>query len=330
MSDITHSTSHVEPNRQVLEEAAVWYANLSDTPVDDKTKQAWQDWYDVDQSHRIAWQRVEEISQMFGQVSETPSAKALYNVNRSRRKSLKLLSIAAISMTGLVAVSRTEVVQNIMQDFSATYSTAIGEVQRIVLANQGDLWLNTNSAIQLDRHADTHTISLLRGEIYISQAGSATGELPLQVQTPQGRVSSHGDFSVRNVNAKTYVAVFDGSAQLFPEQARLSPLILKTGLETYFTQDDIGDVQDVQGRPESWVKGILVADNMLLSSFVDELSRYFKGHLYCDERVANLRIVGTFSLNNIASIFSTLEDTLPVKVRQTTRWWVSIGPVQNT
>ena len=69
---------------------------------------------------------------------------------------------------------------------------------------------------------------------------------------------------------------------------------------------------------------MLVADNMSLGDFVEELARYRSGYLACDPAVADLRVVGGFPLNQPDQALAMLEASLPVKVHETFPWWVTV------
>jgi transmembrane sensor len=63
---------------------------------------------------------------------------------------------------------------------------------------------------------------------------------------------------------------------------------------------------------------------MRLADFLDELSRYRRGRLQCDARVANLLISGTYPLADSERILDMLERALPVRVQRFTRYWVNV------
>jgi len=49
------------------------------------------------------------------------------------------------------------------------------------------------------------------------------------------------------------------------------------------------------------------------------------GHLGVDPQVADLRITGSFPLNNIELALNALLPTLPVQIKQHTPWWVTVS-----
>ena len=76
----------------------------------------------------------------------------------------------------------------------------------------------------------------------------------------------------------------------------------------------------------AWTRGLLIAENMRLADFLSELARYRRGHLGCDPKVADLRIVGTYALADTDRVLAALEATLPVRVRTPLPWWVVVEP----
>lgn len=314
-------------NSQVLEEAAQWYAKLQAVPVSHDIQQAWQQWYSSDVLHQLAWQRVKEISQRFTDIADTPTAKALYSVNRKKRRSLQVLSLAIIGAGTFGVMTQVRPVREYMQSMASSFHTKTNKMTQLALANGGNIWLNTRSAINVDNSQFIQQIELLYGEVYVSaDKKTVNTTMPLQLTTPQGRVEVvQSDLAVRSDSTSSQVAVFTGQAALFTEN-NLRKSIL-SGQQVSFSTDAIGEIEPADAYRQSWVKGLLIADDMRLSTMTDELSRYYSGYIHCDPAVANLRVVGTFSLNNIDAIFTSLENSLPVRVRYITQWWVSIVPV---
>jgi len=61
-----------------------------------------------------------------------------------------------------------------------------------------------------------------------------------------------------------------------------------------------------------------------LEDVVAELSRYRHGYLGCAPEVAGLRLSGTFLLDDSEGVLANLEDSLPVRLRRLTRYWVRV------
>lgn len=78
-------------------------------------------------------------------------------------------------------------------------------------------------------------------------------------------------------------------------------------------------------KADAWTRGMLVLDNVRLADMVRELNRYQRGHLAVDPHVADLRITGSFPLNNVQLALDALQPTLPVKIEQLTPWWITVS-----
>ncbi len=96
------------------------------------------------------------------------------------------------------------------------------------------------------------------------------------------------------------------------------------GQQISFTSGQLGPLQAASASARSWVAGVFVAEGISLQRFVDELSRYRKGYLGCSPQVADLRVVGTFSLKDTDRALGTLAASLPVTINRTLAWWVTV------
>ena len=89
--------------------------------------------------------------------------------------------------------------------------------------------------------------------------------------------------------------------------------------------DRLGQMLAVSPGADAWTRGMLVLDNVRLADMVSELNRYHRGHLGVDPQVADLRITGSFPLNNVELALNALMPTLPVQIQQRTPWWVTVS-----
>lgn len=76
----------------------------------------------------------------------------------------------------------------------------------------------------------------------------------------------------------------------------------------------------------AWVEGAIVGKNMRLASLLTELSRYRRGRISCAPEVADLRVSGTYHVDDTDRALAFLVQTLPIRVRYWTRYWVTVGP----
>ena len=81
----------------------------------------------------------------------------------------------------------------------------------------------------------------------------------------------------------------------------------------------------LNGGEDSWTRGVLTFRDTALSEVVATLARYRTGVLRCDPAVADLRLSGTFPLGDPDAILQVIAQTLPIKLRFVTRYWVTLA-----
>ena len=311
-----------------LEQAAEWFAVLRSGAVSDEERQQWHAWLDMREEHRLAWQKVEAISNGLALPKAAPEAAtaALSAAVLQRRRSLKMLSLLAV--TGLVgwSVSRNSAVQTVLADLNADYRSAVGEIRNLTLADGSEIWLNTNSSLDQDYDAQIRRVKLRKGEVLIAtHPDTQSPARPFIVYSAEGSLRALGTrFNVRQLDGKTRLSVLEGRVEVAPVDAPDARKIIDSGQQVDFNRSEVLAVATADPTQQAWSRGLLVADNMPLGAFIEELARYRSGYLACDPAVADLRVVGGFPLNQPEQALAMLEASLPVRVHQTLPWWVTV------
>lgn len=319
-----------KPDFATLQQAAQWFATLSDEKATDAERQQWMQWRDASPQHEAAWQRVEAINQQFTELpaqNRTTAKQILDNVasNRlPRRKALKTLAL--LFSAGLA--SWLTVRHQPWQGMLASHRTSIGEQKQFALEDGSSLWLNTGSRVDVRYSAQLRRIVLLEGEILIqTHADTHMPARPLVVDTQHGRMQAMGTrFNVRQRDGFTDLLVLEGAVQVQPVEPGTSAQLVQAGEQARFDAQSILTLGPAEAASHAWQKGVLQAENMRLEDFVAELSRYRRGYLACDPAIADLRIVGTYNLQDVDAVLALVQKTLPVKVRQVLPWWTEVVP----
>jgi transmembrane sensor len=306
----------------VLQQAADWFATLSGGAVSEPQRQAWRLWLAASPEHAAAWQRVEAISGQFERLPtdrRRAAGQALSAAGSSRRRAIGMLAL--LCGGGLLALATAR--RSTLQSWAANERTTTGEVRETRLADGTQLWLNSNSAADIDYSASLRRVRLFRGEVLLESAhDTLVPARPLVVDSQQGRMHALGTrFSVRQGDGYTQLSVFDGAVQINAAQ------VITAGQQVRFTGTRIGDVQAAEPGRQAWSKGVLLADNMRLEDFIAELADYTPGYLGCDPRIADLRLVGAYPLADPEKIFAALQSSLPVRITRRTPWWTTVEPV---
>ncbi|MFT3815821.1 MAG: FecR domain-containing protein [Acidovorax sp.] len=315
-----------------MEQAAEWYALLRSGEATDAEHSQWQAWIDLSDEHRQAWGYVERISHRFTPIKQSPDRHTATNAYReANEKALRrrqtLLGLAALAGTGLLGWAgwRYTPLPGMALAWMSDYHTGTGEVREVALADGTRVWLNADSAFNADYRADLRRLRLVMGEILIQTAADASGR-PFVVDTPQGRLRALGTrFTVRMDEAQTLVAVQEGAVEV-RTAGSATTAIIQAGRQTRFTGESLGAIEEAESAREAWTRGILFADDIPLSDLVRELRRYRSGHLGLAPEVADLRVFGNYPVNDPDRALAMLESVMPIRVRRTLPWWVSIEP----
>jgi transmembrane sensor len=310
---------------EVAEQAMRWHLELQERDVSEATLAAWMNWRQAHPLHERAWQRAEAFAQRMSDLrspGQRPLAHATLRPGLSRRTVIKQLSVLLAAGAGAWSMKDTA----LLQDISADYHSPIGEQRRATLADNSQVHLNTDSAIKVLFERETRRINLLRGEILVTRDSIPDGRL-LSVDTLDGRLEAAlARFSVRQRAGFTQVSVYQGTLVISPGRQTHQPISLKAGEQASFNGEGLLARHAVAPTPPAWSQGMLVAQGQRLADFLDDLSRYRRGHLACASALADVRVSGTFPLANIERIIFAVADTLQLDVQQFTRYWVTLKP----
>lgn len=301
--------------QDVFYDAAEWYAILYADDCTANERHAWQQWLNSHPLHQQAWQRVEQIHTRFHTVDSAVASSVLSRQGTERRHLLKLLALMTLLGGGAYSVP--------WETYAADYRTAKGENRRWVLAEGLTLNLNTDSALtRYDQDGKIVALRLLKGECLLESAVA----YPLTFSTPQGilTLNSHCRFDVRSETGESTLAVFQGDVLLRPTKQSQASVRVSAGQQVTFTDAVSQPPQPVEGFRQSWLDGVVLADNMRLDTLMREYARYRNGYFSLDDKAAALRISGVFPLQDDARFFSALTRTLPIIAERRFSWWITL------
>ena len=312
---------------RVVAEAAEWFMVLSSGNVRPDETAQWQAWLASHPDHQMAWSRVEFYTDKFKSLPPQAAyavTEALNAPNLNRRR--MLLSMA---LFGIVGMSGWQVSRGrYWQEWLADQHTALGENKTITLADGSSVVLDSGSAVNVDFSVNLRRLQLVKGEIYIETApDTVSWKRPFVVDTLQGRVEALGTrFSVSQHENRTQVAVFQDAVEIQPADAMTVKQTLRAGQQAQFATNHIEPIhQHSQDKP-AWTQGFIVADDLPLSEFLLQLSRYRPGYITCAPEIADLRIIGSYPLKDTDKILAFLEANLPVKLSHPLPFWIKVLP----
>ncbi|WP_022961043.1 DUF4880 domain-containing protein [Halopseudomonas pelagia] len=312
----------MRPCYVVLEQAAEWYAVLQSERVTLQERRAWQAWL-VEPEHIHAWREIERISARFQGLADDPAARQcsarLPRAGLDRRQALRLLGLvgvgAALTVSGAASLP--------WREWNASQRTRTGEIREVALAAGARLWLNTNSAAEVVTQRNHAQIEIFRGEILLE-----SGRQPLSLRSGHGLLHAvaGSQLSVREGPGEMQLHLFSGQVQATPAQ-HLQSVVVEAGQQVSLTARQLLPRGQVHASRRAWSSGVLLADNLRLDEFIQELAGYRHGYLGCDPRVGHLRVVGAYPLDDVDRVLGALATTLPVRIQRRMPWWVSVEPV---
>lgn len=317
------------PSPKVLQQAAEWFVLLRSGEATEDDRNNWRSWLEQDPAHKHAWSYVENISRRFEPVqAENRKDAAVAAFHNARGKLIKrrqiLNGIALLAGGGLLGwvASRHQLVPDAVLAWNADYRTATGEIREIAMMDGTRIWLNTASAFNADYQNSLRRVHLLEGEMLIQTAADKTR--PFVVDSKQGRMRALGTrFTVRQNDDITHLTVFEGAVEISPAGTDATRII-EAGQQTSFSQTAISEPLHAAAAREAWIRQVLLAEDMSLQDLVTELNRYHHGYLHVAPEVADLRVLGGYPLQDRDKVLSMLEEVLPIRIRRTLPWWITI------
>lgn len=317
-----------DPRHLVVKQAINWTLRLRNSADNPRLRQQCDTWRAAHHEHEQAWQRVQSLQQeLHSHLRAVPGAQVAFDTLENsaqrlgRRQALKLLG--GVMLLGSAAWLGKE--QLAWQQWGADFATATGERRGFQLPDGTRLELNTDSAADLDFNARQRLISLSRGEIMLTcgpdpQAGAAR---PLLVRTRHGLFEGvDARFVVRLEGDCTRLSVTAGSVAIHGPHG--APVRVQAGQSYRVSTSQALPVPPLDMDVGAWADGLIVTRNMRLADFLQEVGRYRHGYLGCADGIGDLRLSGVYRLEDTDKLLAILPQTLPVRLRYRTRWWVTL------
>ncbi len=325
-TNIVHMACGQPIDETVAFQAAQWLTLLQSGNFTVQDRKQWEQWRSAHPDHERAWQHIETVTQRIKELQPHAAYQALSTANArkaSKRKTLNLLLFTpAVGVSALLA-SRTQT----WQRQAADYRTNTGEQRTEILDDGTQIMLNTATAINLQFDKNSRVIKLIAGDVAITTGHDGSGNpesRPFIVETAEGRILALGtQFSVQQQLKKTRVSVQKSAVAITPAISG-EPFIMHAGWTVAFTRAEVQTPLPVTQQDDAWIRNQIVAEDMRLDEFLNELNRYRPGILRCDPEIAALRLSGVFPLTDTDRILNTLPSVVPVKVVMRTRYWVTV------
>lgn len=306
---------------EVAERAVEWLVELSQD-VPESLRREWQSWRAAHTDHERAWQRIEAVNGRMQRLS-SPVHSVLAHAaletppSAGRRKAVRALAVFLFAGGGVWTLQRSPD----WQVWTAEHRTAIGERRTLMLADGTSLTLNTDSAVDVVYGVSQRRVQLRRGEVLIATAPDAAGR-PFLVTTAQGEALALGTrFTVRQRESVTQVAVFEGAVRLTPDQAPEASAVLPAGRQARLGARAVEAITVAEAGDAAWSDGLLIAKGMRVVDFLAELGRYSPRALSCTPDVAELRISGSYPVDDVDAVLRAAAGMFGLRIDMVRRFW---------
>ena len=299
---------------EIQSRAADWLLERREGQWSDERQIELDAWLEESLAHRIAywrldaaWGRADLLGAMRRPAFQRPPAP-------KRKAWPNLLRITAAVLTvGAVAGA--------MQWFEAgktgekIYATAVGERERLTLADGSQIELNTDTQVRTEIAANQRKIWLDKGEVYFEVKHNE--KKPFVVMVGDHRITDIGTkFVVRRDQSEFKVSVLEGIVRL--EDSRTAPKLVTKGeiavaspTRTQIVRQSQRELADAMG----WQRGVLVFDHTTLGDVAVEFNRYSTTKIViADPKIAALTIDGTFPSNNSRAFMRLAQAVLGLSV----------------
>lgn len=294
------------PDDQQMAEALDWL--ILEDDMDAATRARFDAWLAASEGNARAYQRVRDAWQspllpVAAARLERKRAQEKVRPLRRPRRFWKPVATAAALVLAIGVVVQGDLLTRLRAD----HLTAVGERQKVQLADGSNVLLNTDTAFSSKVDDQQRVARLYRGEVFFDVAHDRSR--PFEVEAGPVQVTVRGTaFAVRYLGNEAEVSVQRGEVDLRTrlDDARVS---LGAGDSIRVGPQGFGERQH-GAEAESqlaWVKGRMVFENCPLSQVLAELRRYYPGWIVnTNERLENVSVTGNWRLDDPLGVARSL------------------------
>ncbi|AVD92876.1 MULTISPECIES: FecR family protein [Pseudomonas] len=312
------------PDTKTVRQAIQWMLRLRESGHDPALQQQCAQWRSSHHENEQAWQRMVHLHKDLDLRAIPGAGLALQTLETSqqrlrRRQALKLLG--GVVMAGSASWLAKDL--DTVSAWASDYATGTGERRVFTLPDGSLMQLNTCSAVDLAFHDQQRLVRLKHGELMIN----CNPRQPLLVQTRDALLEGfEGRFVAYQDSDCTRVSVSHGKVAIHrPGAGQLQ--WIEGGQNWRLDAQGAQRLAHMEMDAMAWTEGLIVTQDMRLSNFLAQVSRYRHGYLGCSNDIADLRLSGVFRLEDPEQLLRLLPQTLPVRLRRRTRWWVHVESI---
>jgi transmembrane sensor len=276
--------------------AALWLAreDAGLTPVE---RDALDAWLVQSSRHKVAylqlkaaWNRTERLAALKSPAPRAPAPRS----GAMRRFALLAAATVVMFFGGSAYLSWR-------QQSEHTYTTLVGHMRTVQLADGSRMELNTNTHVRTDVTSSLRVVTLESGEAYFDVIHDASH--PFTVYAGNWRITDLGTkFSVFLDGDDVRVLVREGRVRMDPLHGRARPTVaeagyavLAKGAETLVLSKPDADI----ASNLSWRGGVLEFEHQPLAEVAAQFNRYNTKQMQIEGSARKIPIGGSFKADNV-------------------------------
>lgn len=302
------------PSQQLDEEASLWATRIEGGDLSAHDQAALSAWLKVCPEHPKALANYRELSARIDAQIEVQLGAAVETVLREQKTARKRRRVFAATLAAAAAIAVVLFATSVR---SQNFTTKTAERHVATLEDGTQVDLNARTALNIDFTRDERRVRLVSGEALFTVAKDA--KRPFIVKTSMGSVRVTGTvFNVRTANTEQVeVTVLEGTVHVRPLGDTAREQSMTAGLQAVLNGHNV----TVRTLPEgaaldavAWRQGQVVFDDTPLSEAIERFAAYHARAIVVDSKVADLRLGGRYSLDDLNGFLESIESVLPVQV----------------
>ncbi|MBI2517737.1 MAG: FecR domain-containing protein [Opitutae bacterium] len=317
------NTSHRHLDPAAEEQAALWAARLDGSALSAADRAALDAWLAENPAHRPLLSSYCQFSADLEQ--QLPLLEGIKDLSAESRKApktaqphpwLRWPTLAGAMLTAAAAVALVFWLGRPARQ-STDIASPAAHRQAVTLADGTRVELNARTSLRIEIGGAERRVRLADGEAFFSV--SKDKARPFYVETPAGSVRVTGTtFNVRTaLPSFLEVTVVEGSVLVRPGEApgkTASPVALTRGNQLSSDAQGVA-VQALSERDLenslAWRRGQIVFAGVPLHAALAQLARYHGRSITASADVAELRVGGRYSLDDLDGFLAGLEQSFP-------------------
>ncbi|MBK0002668.1 FecR domain-containing protein [Erwinia sp. S38] len=310
------------PEDEVLEDEAIhWLVRMMSGSFSSAELKQFEAWRRTSPEHRAALSRATDLWVQLGKPLEASHRAILYPVDRvvasgwpfalPPKRAMMALFLLVISTIGCYQW---------MSYWRFNYATRLGEFREVSLNDGSTMWLNTDSAANVEISGSQRHVTLARGEAFFDVKHDE--QLPFTVDAGSGHIRVLGTaFGVKIDGENTVVTVQRGKVSVSGDRQKTVTVDPDRSVTLNPSDNSLTVAQVDAARQLAWQKGLLIFENNTLNEIVHTLGHYDSRAVYLDyPQKDTLRLNASINIARVDDWYSQLEKALPLRVTR-------LGPV---